>query len=170
MDELNVLRQVDMLYEDLDRMNRDEWRKLFIARCRELDEDIVDEIVEMHLTGLLDEPNETTKYTYASEVLRKRDRAKEAIESVPTKTQKQMELDKNLRMWLQMTSWYTDFVTQDAEITSLEAKGVKRVVRHEQDDKKTCKTCRDADGRVYPIDKIPPLPHLRCRRWFTPEE
>ena len=163
-DELSVMQMIDALYESLDSQNRKKWRELWAAKYGE---DEIDDLLDMHLAGLLDEPNETTHYTYATEVLRKRDRAKEAVLSVPTKAQKQLELDRQARIWLQMTGWYTDFVSQDAEITALKDAGVKRVMRHEMMDDKNCKPCRETDGHVYDIDKIPPLPHLRCRRWFT---
>ena len=104
-DELNVLQNVDALYAKLDSNNRKKFLELFIARYievmayalgRELtadEEDAVDDLAELYISGLLDEPNETTKYTYSAEVLRKRDRANEAIISVPTKAQKQIQLD-----------------------------------------------------------------------------
>ena len=179
-DELNVLQNVDAMYAKLDSNNRKKFLELFIARYievmayvlgRELtadEEDAVDDLAELYISGLLDEPNETTKYTYSAEVLRKRDRAKEAIISVPTKAQKQIQLDKHIRYEQQMVSWYADFTSQGAEIEAYKAAGVKRVQRHEHDDEKTCNVCRAADGKIYPINKIPPLDHIRCRRWFTP--
>lgn len=160
----------------MDEQNRKKYKELFWERYAEVffwltrkkpDEDEIDDLLDMHLAGLLDEPNETTHYTYAMEVLRKRDRAKESVLSVPTKLQKQLEIDKNIRHWLQMVGWYTDFVSQDAEITAFIDAGVKKVQRHEMDDDKTCSVCRSADGEVYKINEIPTLPHLRCRRWFT---
>lgn len=179
-DELNVLQNVDAMYAKLDSNNRKKFLELFIARYIEViayllgreitadEEDAVDDLAELYISGLLDEPNETTKYTYSAEVLRKRDRAKEAILSVPTKTQKQIQLDKNIRYFQQMTGWYADFTSQGAELQAFKDAGIKRVQRHEHDDEKTCATCRAADGEIYPINKIPPIPHLRCRRWFTP--
>lgn len=169
-DELNVFREVDALYQTLDENNRKQFKKLFIERYLEVyddDEDTIDELAEMFFAGLLSEPNENTHYAYDAEVLRKRDRAKEAIASVPTKTQKQLELDKALRQWSQMTAWYVDFTSQGAEIQALKDSGVKRVQRHEMEDGKTCSVCKALDGEIYDIDKIPTLPHLRCRRWFT---
>lgn len=178
-DELNVINQVDSLYSTLDRNNRAKMKELFIARYIEMllyllatsavmpSEDIIDEMAELYITKLLDEPNESTHYTYSTEVLRKRDRAKEAIIATPTKTLKQLELDKHIRFWSQMAGWYVDFASQDAEIQAFKDAGIERVVRHEKDDAKTCATCRRLDGRVYDIDKIPPLTHLHCRRWFT---
>lgn len=180
-DELNVMRQIDKLYEKLDRNNRKRFRELFVLSYTEMylfavgrktltgkEEDEIDELVEMYLAGLLDEPNEVTKYTYSSEVIRKRDRAKESINAVIGRAAKQVQLDKALRFWSQMTGWYADFVWEDAIVSAMKAAGVKKVVRHERDDDKVCKVCKDADGKVYDIDKIPPKPHLHCRRWFTP--
>lgn len=170
---------MDNLYSDMDTDNRVKFKELFIARYIEMllyllvnaammpSEDIIDELAELHITKLLSEPNEVTHYTYDTEVYRKRDRAEEAINSVNGKVLKQIEMDKHLRYWSAMTGWYLDFVSQDAEIQALKDAGIERVQRHEMDDDKTCKTCREADGKIYDIDKIPPLPHLRCRRWFT---
>lgn len=167
------------MYEELDSNNRRKFKELFVGRYfevyrwirkREPKEDTVDELAELYITGLLFEPNENTHYTYETEVLRKRDRAKEAVDAVPTKTQKQLELDKALRIWSQMTGWYTDFSSQEAEIKAMEDCGVKRVKRHEMDDERTCEVCRKLDGEVYPINRIPTLPHLRCRRWFSNAE
>lgn len=168
-DELNVLKLVDALYETLDQNNRKYFKTLFCGRYREVyrDEDFLDELADMYLAGLLSEPNENTHYAYDTEALRKRDRAKEAINAVPTKAQKQLEIDKAIRYWSQMTAWYTDFTSQGAEEEALKDSGAKRVQRHEMDDEKTCSECRKLDGAIYDINHIPPLPHLRCRRWFT---
>lgn len=179
-DELNVGKEIDALYSWLDKNNRRKFKELYIARYIELwlflkrrprfpkdREDIVDELAEMYITGLLSEPNEVLHYVYETEVLRKRDRAKEAVLSVPTKVQKQIELDKALRFWAQMSAWYADFTSQGAEIQVFKDCGIKYVQRHEQGDDKVCHECRKADGEICEIDKIPELPHPRCRRWFT---
>ena len=168
-DELNVMREIDVFYMTLDANNRKYFRRLFISKYRAVSgrDDEIDELVEMFLAGLLSEPNENTHYVYDTEVLRKRDRAKESVLSVPTKAQKQLELEKALRHWAQMTGWYADFTSQGAEIQALKDMGVEKVERHELNDSKTCSECRSLDGEIYRIDKIPPLTHLRCRRWFT---
>lgn len=174
-DDLNVMWLVDKLYVDIDRVFRQRCKELFYLRYWEVrhwlgtdDEDEIDELFEMYLAGLLGKPNEVLHYTYDTELLRKRDRMKEAIIAVPTKAQKQIEMDKQLRFLLQMMTWFVDFVSQDAEIQAMIDEGVREVERHEMKDSKTCRPCRDADGEIYPIDEIPPLPHPRCRRWFTP--
>lgn len=131
-------------------------------------EDEIEALAEMYVAGLLTEPNEVTHYAYDAEVLRKRDRLAEAINAVDGKSSKKTEMDKGLRYWSAMTGYYADFVSQGAELESLKSAGVEQVQRHEMDDAKTCRPCREADGKIYDIDKIPPLPHLHCRRWFTP--
>lgn len=176
------MKQVDSMYADIDKQVRKKLKELWIDRFLEMmafllaekyikkipDDDEIDELAEMHLAGLLDEPNEVTHYTYAHEVLRKRDKAKEAVLSVPTKAQKQLMLDKHLRYLLQQDAWYIDFTSQDAEIASYEEAKVKRVQRHEQKDERVCAVCKAADGEIYDVDKIPELPHLACRSFFTP--
>lgn len=176
-DDINVVRLVDKLYERIDTAFRERCRELYFMRYKEVckwlgrkepDFDEIDELFEMELLGLLEKPNENTHYVYTAEILRKRDRAKEAVLALPTKTQKQIELDKHLRFVMQMDGWYFDFVSQDAEIQAFEDSEIKYVRRREMNDGRTCRTCKDADGDIYEVAKIPPLPHLRCRRWFEP--
>lgn len=128
--------------------------------------DAIEELAEMHLAGLLDEPNPVTHYTYATEVLRKRDRAKESILAVPTKAQKQLEIDKALRIFMQQTRFYTDLTSDDATLTALKDNGVKKVRWHTQHDGKVCGDCDDRDGVVYDIDKVP-VKHCNCRCFVT---
>ena len=169
-DEVNALKAIDAMYLAMGRRTRKRLKKLFDGRFLEM---LIflsakgDADAEKIVNDLLSEPNETTHYSYETEVLRKRDRLKEAVLSSPTKAQKQIEIDKALRYWSQMVGWYADFTSQEAEIRALKAAGVKQVQRHEMDDDKVCAVCKEADGEVYDIDKIPKLPHLRCRRWFT---
>lgn len=176
-DELNVSEYLKKLYEQFDADCKKAFRRLYKDRYEELwiylkgkkpDEDELDELLEMYLAGLLEEPNEVTHYIWDTEVIRKRERAVEAVLSSPSKLQKQLEIDKAVRIWLQMAGWYTDFTSQDAEIQAMKDAGIKKVRRYEMKDEKVCDVCKKADGEVYDINKIPPLPHLRCRRWFEP--
>lgn len=176
-DEVNVLKETQRLYQKLYDDCKRAWRDLYRDRYTEMwiwlkgekpDEDEIDDLVEMELSGLLYVSHPVTKYIFDAEVLRKRDRMWEDMMASPTKIQKQLAMEKAAKFWVQMTGWYTDFTSQDAEITALKKAGVKKVIRHEMDDDKVCQTCRRLDGKVYEISKIPPLEHLRCRRWFEP--
>ncbi len=174
-DELNVLKQSQKLYENLYADCRSAWKELYRDRYIEMwlylkdekpDEDEVDELLELEMSGLLYEANPVTKYILDAEVLRKRDRMWESLLASPTKTQKQLALDRAVRVWMQMAGWYTDFTSQDAELKAFEEAGITRVRRHEQNDDRVCALCRSLDGKIYQIDEIPVLEHLRCRRWF----
>lgn len=179
-DELNVINSLDSLYKALREDARNALHELWMLRYLEAwkeynrknrknpDEDELDDLVDMHLAKLLEEPNPVTRYIYETEIQRKRDRAKESIDAAPTISEKKYEIDKAMRYWVQMNKWYADFTAQDAEVQALKDLDAEAVMRHELDDTRTCSTCRDADGDIYPINKIPPLPHPGCRRWFTP--
>lgn len=160
-------------YTDAERAFRDVYLLRYLEMLRwlgekEPDEDELDDLLDMWLAGFLKEPNEITHYAYEAELVRKRDRAKEAVDAVPTKIQKNLELEKAGRYVIQQDAWYCDFASQEAEIQALKDAGVKKAIRIEQDDDRTCATCRRLNGKVYEIDKIPPLEHLRCRRTFKP--
>lgn len=180
-DELNVLKEIDKLYDILDRNNRRVFKDLYTERYIEVylfisglgklprgKEDEIDDLVDMQLAGLLSEPNEVTHYAYDTEVFRKRDRAKEAIGAVPTKAQKQLEMEKALRYWAQQTGFYVDIVSDDAAMQAMIDGGVKHVKWNDQDDRKVCFECHDRDGVIYPINKVPAKPHPRCRCYLTP--
>lgn len=178
-DELNVMQETDRMYAGFYTDAEKAFRDVYLNRYLEVlewlgkkkpDEDELDELLEMWLAGFLKKPNETTHYAYESEIVRKRDRAKEAIIAVPTKLQKNMELEKAGRFVIQQNAWYCDFASQEAELQAMKDADVKKVIRIEQDDDRTCETCRKLHGKVYEIDKVPPLEHLRCRRSFRPYE
>lgn len=178
-DELNVINRVTTLYRVLDAETRKELFNLFVVRYLEVmasigkdepDEDTVDDLAELHITGILGEPDPVTKYTYDAEILRKRDRAIESIKAVSGKIEKREELDKALRFFSQMMGQYADNVSEDANIQALKDAGVKRVVWHTQEDEKVCSECSPLDGKSFDIEKIPDKPHWRCRCYITPAE
>lgn len=171
------MREIDALYERLDSATTEKLKEFWAIRYAEIyldtkgkkpKEDTVDELAELYITGLLSEPNENTHYAFETEILRKRDRAAEAVNAVNGKSNKLFELERAMRIYSQMTGWYVDFSEESATLKAYKDCGVKKVKRHEQKDAKTCQECRDLDGEIYPVDNIPPLPHLHCRRWFTP--
>lgn len=177
------MQEIDLLYYELDTDNRVKFRELYKARYFEVllwiksgfnkrvkipDEDTVDQLVEMYITGILSEPNEVTHYAYDAEVYRKRDRAKEAINAVSGSVQKQEELDRALRYWTRQTLFYCDIVSDAANIQAMKDAGVKKVMWNTQKDEKVCGDCHDRDGVVYPIDQVPDKAHPGCRCWLTP--
>ena len=132
------------------------------------DEDELDEMLDMWLAGFLKKPNETTHYVYETELVRKRDRAKEEIGSVPTKVQKQVSLEKAGRYVIQQNGFYVDMASQEAEWQAMKDAGIKKVRWNAYGDDRVCQTCSDLDGQVFPVDGVPDRPHLRCRCYLTP--
>lgn len=176
-DELNVYRTMESVYRGLRRDNEERFRELYAARYREIylylkrswpGDDTVDELAELYLAHLLTEPNALTRYAYDAESLRKRDRAVEAINSVPTKSEKDEEFRKALRYWSRQTGFYIDMIADDAAIQSMKDCGVKKVRWHTQADEKVCEACRELNGRIFDIDHVPEKEHLHCRCWLEP--
>lgn len=176
-DELNVMREIDRLYTGIEQDCRRVFRELYIARYEALwyalkdekpDEDELDELVEMYLAGMWDEPDELSHYAFGPELVRKRDRAKEAILAVPTKAQRQLELEKAVRFVIQQIGFYVDITEDAASLQALKDAGVKRVQWNVYGDNRVCGTCESMDGNIYPINRVPVKPHLRCRCYLTP--
>lgn len=170
-DELGVIQTITSLYMELDNMNREAFKELYKKRYiqvyfrkrKRYPEDILDELADMYLAGLLSEPNETTKYIYETEVLRKRDRAIENVNATINSADKEKELDKALRYWSMQTGFYTDIVCEDANKQALADCGVKKVRWLTEDDFKVCEICEDLDGEIFTINNVPSPPHPRCR-------
>ena len=170
------MQEVDALYEWIDGFCRENLRALYIERYTELwrwlkhqePDDQIDELVEMYLAGLWDKPNEITHYAFEPELVRKRDRAKEAIFAVPTRVQKQLELEKAGRYVIQQVGFYVDITSQDAELQAFKDAGVERVKWVVYGDDKVCDQCEELDGRIFDIDKVPPKVHPRCRCHLIP--
>lgn len=175
-DELNVLQETDTLYKQMDNDNREAFRELYEDRYIELllyllikpVDDAVDDLVEMELARILKVPHPLTHYAYDAEVLRKRDKAKDYIQSVKGKVEKQQALDHSLRFWAQQTGFYTDIVSDEAAFRAYKDAGIKRLKWVTQEDEKVCAECRRRDGQIYDIDKVPDKPHLRCRCYLVP--
>lgn len=170
-DELSVLREIRAIYEDLDKDNRREFLDLFLRRYKEVNvdyEDTLEEIAEMYLANLLESPHPLTHYVYETEVLRKRDRTEEAVNSVEGARDKRFEMEKGLRFWSQMTAWYVDAVSDGATLEAFKAMGIRYVQWHTAPDDRVCADCHAIDGEVFDIDNIPDKPHLNCRCYLTP--
>lgn len=171
-DELNVIKAVDGLYAELDADARERYAELYFMRYAEVlrengkkppKREDGELLADLYLTGLLSEPDPVTHYAWDAEVLRKRDRAKEAVNAVPNKALKQIELDKAIRLWSRQTQQYADTVSDGAALNAMKKAGVKRVRWITQGDGKVCSVCRGLNGKVFDIDNVPPKDHPRCR-------
>lgn len=163
-DELNVLEICKDLYGDLNADNQ----KVFLELAQEQYKAAaphgskapdIDWLIDLLLMY-----DPVTLYVYEHEVERKRDRTAEAINASMAKTE---EFRRGLSYWAQMTAHYADEVSDKATLKAFEDTGVKKVRWNTLRDGHECETCRERDGKVYPIGKVPAKPHWGCRCWFT---
>lgn len=104
--------------------------------------------------------NPVTKYVYKNEVDRKRSRFAEGVISSDTPLE-EVELAK--RLLIAMNKQFADDATFGAVVKAYQDDGVTEVRWVTAEDDKRCRECRSRHGKVYPIDKIPPKPHMHCR-------
>lgn len=167
-DPLLVSRELTALYRQLDADFRYELRLLTKEQYAEMGKSVgleePDEGFEdLFLAHILTEPDPITHYAYDAELLRKRDRAIEAVNAVSGAQNKQAELDKAMRFFSQMTGQYIDTVAYEAAVKAYKDAGIRYVKWVTQTDEKVCAECEAKSGKIYPIDKIPKRPHWRCR-------
>lgn len=191
------MRGMDALYKGLNADNEEFFQDLWCARYLEMflylkgkkpDGDTLEEMAEIWLAfadrgtkrsdldkaaevaldDLLTEPNAVTHYAYETEALRKRDRATEAVNAVPARSDKNYELQKAMRYWSQQTGFYIDIIADEAALQAMKDAGVKKVRWITQHDEKVCNECDPLDQKVFDIDHVPEKPHPRCRCWLEP--
>ena len=150
-DELNVLEVTRTLYDQLRKDNQD----VFLELAQEPD--------LVWLLALLAAYNAVTKVIYDNDVDRKRQYTAEGINS---STAKVTEFRRGLHYWADLTATYGDIVTDESTLKAYRDAGVKKVKWHTVLDGKECETCKERDGKIYPINAVPPKPHKRCRCWL----
>ena len=180
-DDLNVISittQVNELYSRLyeymlgryvriaKRAYRDAWDELYPGEKPGRDLDYL--FVAMVLDGYDDK----TEYKYSSEWQRKRDRLNEALLSIgPEGTangQRAREAFQRARRLLERQIMdMADTMTDDARNEAFRDAGVDEVQWNTQRDTKVCHECRERDGEVYTLDRLPPK-HPHCRCYYTP--
>lgn len=166
-DELNVLRTVRGLYEDLD----DDFRAIMLSLIYKVYEEnsrygkMSSFGAEELILWILSEPNPVTGYSYTAEVWRKRDYL---VESLKASDRHDAAIRKAMSYWARMTAQYADIFTENAMLKAFEDAGIRRVRWHTRDDERVCKACNKRHGRIYPINRIPVRPHWGCRCWWEP--
>ena len=160
-DELNVLSDMQELYQELEALNQEAYQQIAAYYYRqEADSDLT--AAEAWLLGVLRTPSKVMKYSYDSEVVRKRDRLLEALMATSGSV---AEFDKAMRYWTQMTGWFAIEVADTAVAQAREDTGVESVMWVSEDDEKTCTHCRKLHGQIFSVQAVPPKPHPNCRCW-----
>ena len=163
-DELTVIKTVKTLYKRLASDNRKMFLDLAKAVYDETDPHGDDEPDETWLLAFLEEYNPVTRYVYQHEIDRKRDYTAEGVNSSKDKAK---EFRRGLMYWSRMTEQYCLDVSDAATLKAFKDAGVKRVMWNTQGDDSVCDECKARDGKIYPIDKVPPKVHFGDRCYFT---
>ena len=174
-DELNALNDIKAVYRKADRFAKAAYLDIAVEayafglaeaeragfrprRRREIDRDWV--------LDFLEEEDFVTLYRYAPELTRKRDRL---VEALAMKSKPNKEIDKALKYLIMQTTHYADKATAEAELQAMKDAGVKKVMWMTERDDRVCDICYPLDGKVFDIDKTPPIPqHYNCRCILIP--
>ena len=151
------------LYKAIDKDFRRITEELAEEEYEQYIEDDDAALEDLFLERILKTPDDVTKYSYETELTRKRDRAIEAVVASHGVTERNRELDKALRFFSQMAGQYQDEAARSAAIQALKDNGVKYVVWRTEKDSRVCMDCLALDGKIFPIKKIPRPLHWRCR-------
>ena len=175
-DELNVLKSVSKVYDDSYRIAKR--RYLQIAYEAYIDALILagmdrkkatgladDNIDEDWVLDMLEDYDALALYRFDHEVERKKQRTAEAILAAQDKV---AEVDRALKDWTLQVSQFADNSVMYATIDGYEKAGIKKVQWVSEKDERVCKRCRKLDGKIFQIDKVPPVPHFHCRCILIP--
>lgn len=171
-DELNVIEYSHELYDNLSTQARDAF--LLIAKrayedtvAKWSDDENKADIDAAWLLGILDRYDPVTKYVFNQEIDRKRARFAESMIASETKA---AEVETALRYWTSMIAQYAVEIEDEAVVEAYRDCGFKYVRWITEHDDRVCKVCDKRDYDVYPIDDIPPKPHIGCRCYLVPVE
>jgi len=160
-DELNVLQEVNALYQEIDTLIRKTFLKLadkvYSDNIRAKDHRSLD---EQWVDALLSAYDPVSKYVFTHEEDRKCARLIEAVIASSTKAQ---EIDAALRSMSFMCRIYAVRVTDEAALQAFKDDEEDLVRWIAEKDEKTCTVCHKRDGKIYEIDLLPAKPHPNCR-------
>lgn len=148
------------LYDQLEQDNQEIFLELAQERYQEAEPHGEEPPDLAWLLALLAAYSAVSKVVYNNEVERKRGYTAEGINS---STAKVTEFRRGLHYWADFTGQFADEVTDETTLKAYRDAGVRRVRWVTAGDEKVCETCRDRNGKVYPINSIPPKPHKHCR-------
>lgn len=175
-DELHVIRRIKETYDASARRARTRYYEIaveaYILAMIEAGKSNKDatkaadrDIDAAWVLAMLEEADPVTLYAFLPEKDRKAARLAEALEASPDKGK---EIDKALRYWTVQVGQYAITAVDRARLEAFRRAGIKEVMWNTERDERVCEECEPRDGEVYPIDAVPPKPHLNCRCWLTP--
>lgn len=158
-DELNVMSATKDVYSKIDLYVRQMFLQLMQAVYKKVTKRTCPYNYAW-LESFLLEYDEVSKYVYANEFERKRDRLAEALIASAKKNE---EIDAALRYLSFMLTAYAVRVTDQVVLMAYRDMGIDAVRWKAEKDNKTCTICKHRNGHIYDIEQVPPKPHLNCR-------
>ena len=128
-------------------------------------------ITDTWLIGFLGAYNFVSGYLYESEAERKRLRLAEQMMTAREYLNRPLYNDSLRRaanLWWTQTAHYMLDAVDQATLDGYRDSGVEKVKWNTNIDGRECKTCRERNGKVYPIGNVPPKAHRNCRCYLTP--
>ena len=125
------------------------------------------------LLGVLTAYNLITGYLYDREAERKRLRLNEQILTAREYESRELYneiLRKVANLWWTQTLQYGITVVDEATIQAFHDMGVDKVMWVATVDNRTCKVCRERNGKIYQLSKVPAKTHYNCRCYLEPIE
>ena len=182
-DELNAPRVTQETTSLFDRLKRENQKRfLEVAKKAYLDavalavaagyiDSDTNRIDDAWVLGLLTSYNFVSGYLYESEADRKRLRLAEQMMTAREYQNRVLyndSLRRSANLWWTQTSHYMLDAVDQATLDGYKDSGVKKVKWNTNIDGRECKICRERNGSIYDIDKIPPKAHRNCRCYITP--
>lgn len=182
-DELNaprVTRETIALFDRLMRENKKQYLKVAekaytnavaLAVAAGYDKPDAGKIDERWLLGFLGAYNFVSGYLYESEAERKRLRLGEQMLTAREYLNRSLYSDslrRSANLWWTQTSHYMLDAVDQATLDGYRDSGVEKVMWNTNIDGRECKTCRERNGKVYLVYKVPPKAHRNCRCYLTP--
>jgi SPP1 gp7 family putative phage head morphogenesis protein len=182
-DELNAPRVTSETEALFDRLMREN-KKQYLTAAKKAYADAValaiaagyrdpgeNKINDMWLIGLLGAYNFVSGYLYESEAERKRLRLAEQMMTAREYLNRTLYNDsirRSANLWWTQTAHYMLDAVDTATLDGYRDSGVEKVKWNTNIDGRECKTCRERNGKVYPIDNVPHKAHRNCRCYLTP--
>ena len=121
--------------------------------------------------GFLGAYNFVSGYLYESEAERKRLRLAEQMLTAREYLNRSLyndSLRRSANLWWTQTSHYMLDAVDTATLDGYRDSGVEKVMWNTNIDGRECSVCRERNGKIYSIDKVPPKAHRNCRCYLTP--
>ena len=182
-DELNVPRVTKETTELYNRLTAENRQRFLIAARKAFAHALVLAATAGYRSGDTTEPNDAwilgflreynflSGYLYESETERKRLRLAEQMltaREYQNRTLYNDSLRRSANLWWAQTSLYMLCAVDEATLDAYEQCGVEKVMWNTHIDGRECSVCRERNGKIYTLDKVPQKAHRNCRCYLTP--